>query len=286
MHAPRFRNSLVGILLMWFSLPIISAQTSISAPDLTKPAIDSAANSAQAKYVLQRTINALGGNQYLNVTEIKILGRGYGFYHNESQSVGNKFTRYIRFPDRERFEYNFQRDDYQVIRPESWFVIHIGDTGWETTFKGTRILTEKENEDYDRRRQYELDMVLRKWVPDPKTTFFYEGQTIEATREVYKVTLLSPQNLNVTLYVDRKTFLPIKKTFKYRDKVFKDIQEESELYDKYRDEQGLMTPHVYTRTMNGEITSERFVQSVIYNPGFDDRLFTPHAIDYDKMKKY
>jgi len=286
MRSRLLQLSIVFLALILFSQLFASAQSNLTAPDLTKPAIDAAANSAQAKYVLQRTIDALGGNTYLNITEIKMTGRGYGFYHNESQSVGNKFTRLIRFPDTDRLEYGFQRDDLQILKPESWFVIHIGDTGWETTFKGTRVLTEKENEDYNRRRQYDLDVVLRKWVPDPKSTFFFEGQTIEATREVYKVNLLSAQNLNVTLFVDRKTFLPIKKAFSYRDKVFKDIQEEAELYDKYRNEQGVMTAHVITRTKNGEINSERFIQMVTFNPGFDDKLFIPHAIDYDKMKKY
>jgi len=274
------------LLLVLCSTIIKSPAQTPTAPDLTKPAVDSATNAAQAKYVLQRTIDALGGNTYLNVTEMKMTGRGYGFYHNEAQGVGNKFTRFIRFPDSDRLEYGFQRDDMQILKPESWFIIHLGDTGWETTYKGTRVLTEKENEDYNRRRQYDLDLVLRKWVPDPKTTFFFEGQTIEATREVYKVNLLSAQNLNVTLYVDRKTFLPIKKTFSYRDKVFKDIQEEAELYDKYRNEQGVMAAHVITRTRNGDITSERFIQTVVYNPGLEDKLFTPHAVDFDRMKKY
>jgi len=277
-------------ILLLLSMPLGPAH---SAPvqqqakiDLSHPATDTETNTKQARYVMERTLDALGGNRYLSITDYKQIGRGYGFYHNESQGVGLNYWRTFHWPDRERYDYFFQRDTYQFIKSKEWAIIHIGDRGWESTFRGAREETAKELEDYNRRRQYELDTVLRSWVPDPKTTLFYEGETIEATKEVYKVNLLSPKNLSLSLYVDRKTFLPIKKTFTYRDPVYKDIQEEADLYDKYRDEQGFMTPHVITRTKNDDIVSQRFITKWEFDVAYDENKFTPPAINYDKMKKY
>src|SRR5579864_9153313 len=106
MRARLFRNSMFFVALICMGLQPNSAQSTPPAPDLTKPAVDSAHNAAQAKYVIQRTIEALGGNKYLNATDLKITGRGYGFYQNEPQGEGSRFTRYVHFPDKDRFEYN------------------------------------------------------------------------------------------------------------------------------------------------------------------------------------
>ena len=284
------KNKIAFLIWMAIAVTLCAQQTtSVSSNsqsmDLSKPASDPVANAKQAKYVLDRTVAALGGNNYLNVRSYRQFGRGYGFYHNESQGVGLNYARLVRLPDRERYEFNFKRDEYQISKPQQWIIIHVGDEGWETTFRGTRSESAAELEDYNRRRLYDLDLVLRFWLPDPKTTFFFEGETIEVTKEVYKVNLLSAANLNVTLYVDRKSFLPLKKVFTYRDKVYKDIQEEAELYDTYRDEQGLLTPHVLTRTKNNEIVSQRFIQKVEFNPSVDEKLFAPPTVDYNKMKK-
>jgi hypothetical protein len=270
-----------------------AANSRVSAPtvDLSKPASDAATNSRQAKYILERTVAALGGDAYLKIQSYVQTGRGYGFYHNESQGVGLNYSHMVRLPDSERYEYNFQRESLPVLlpiplaKPEQWIIVHIGDQGWETTFRGTRSESAAELEEYNRRRHYDLDLILRYWLPDPKTTMFFEGETIEVSKEVYKVTLLSADNLNVTLYVDRKNFLPLKKTFTYRDKVYKDIQEEAELYDTYRVEQGFNTPHVLTRTKNGETVSQRFIKTVQFNTVFDEKLFSIPTVNYDKMKK-
>jgi len=266
--------------------PASSALKTLAKVDLTKPAADPAANAAQARYVLQRTIAALGGDAYLQVTDVKQTGRGYGFYQNEPQGEGTVFTRYFRFPESERFEIQPHRDEMQFFKAVKWVIIHVGDRGWETTYKGTREQTAKDLEEYVRRRPYDIDTVLRGWLPDPKTSLFFEGQTIEATKQVYKVSLLNAKNQNVTVYVDLKTFLPVKKSFTYRDPRWKDIIEEADLYDKFRYEHGVMTPHVVTRMRNNEMVAQRFLQTVEFNTSLDERMFVPPPIDYDKMKKY
>jgi len=102
---------------------------------------------------------------------------------------------------------------------------------------------------------------------------------------VHKVSLINAQNQGVTLFIDTKSFLPAKKTYSWRDPESKEMDEEAELYDEYRVEGGINSPHVITREKNGEMTSQRFVYSVAYNTGIADSEFAPPPINYNKLKK-
>jgi hypothetical protein len=234
------------------------------------------ANAQKAKDIIQKTIQAMGGQAYLTFVDFKQQGRGFGFYQGASVGVGAPFTRFYFYPDKERYEF---------FKDGDWVIIHNGDKGYETTFRGSREEDKEANAEYNRRRQYMLDVVLRGWAQDPKTAFFYDGTTIAETRPVHKITLMNSQNQNVTLYINQNTFLPVKKSYTWRDPEYKEISEESELFDNWRTVKGIATPHLYTRTLNGEMNSQRFIRSVTYNTGAGDAIYKPPPMDYDKLKK-
>ena len=66
----------------------------------------------------------------------------------------------------------------------------------------------------------------------------------------------------MSLYFDTDTHLPIKKSYTWRDPVDKQRNIEEETYDNYRPVQGIMTPYGFTRYFNGDMQTERFVNSV------------------------
>lgn len=232
------------------------------------------ANAQKAHKIVDQCIDALGGSAYLNIQSFKQAGRGYGFYRGEPGGVGVPFVRYVRLPDKERVEFFKQRD---------WIKLYVGDDGYDTTFHGTRKEDQDIMVDYLRRRQYSLDLVLRDWVRDPKTQFFYDGQLLVEARQVHQVTLVNAKNQAVTLSIDTVTFLPQRKTFTYRDE-YKEKVEEAETYGNYRMEQGFQTPHIITRLKNGERTAERFLRSVEYNVTVPDSKFAPPPLDYNRKK--
>jgi hypothetical protein len=233
-------------------------------------------NAAKAKDIVQRAVVALGGDFYTKIFDLKQTGRGFGFYHNEATGVGVPFTRLYQYPDKERYDY---------FASGEWVVIHIGDKGYETTFRGSRPEDPKDTADYNRRRQYALDRVLREWLPDPKTAFFYEGTTLIGPKQVHQVTLMNKDNLSETLFIDANTYLPVQKQYTWRDPETKQMQEEAELYDEYRPVQNVQTPFKITRMKNGEISSQRFLKTVAYNVGVGDQMFVPPVPQYDKKKK-
>jgi len=103
---------------------------------------------------------------------------------------------------------------------------------------------------------------------------FYEGPTVAEQKSVEQVTIMNARNQGVTLFLDASTHLPVKKSFSWRDPTDKERNVEEEIYDGYRLVQGVMTPFSITRTYNGEMSNQRFLNSVSYNKGPDDSMFS------------
>jgi len=79
----------------------------------------------------------------------------------------------------------------------------------------------------------------------------------------------------VTIELDAATHLPVRRTFKWRNEQFKDLDEDSETYDDYHTVQGLPTAYNVTRYRNGDMVNQRFLTKVIYNQTLPADLFNP-----------
>ena len=224
----------------------------------------------KAEDMLAKMITKLGGQAYLNYTTREESGRTYSFYKGEPNSTGNLFWRYWRFPDQERVEFTKQRD---VV------YINNGDKGFEVTYKGTTTQDKKDLDDYLRRRKHSLENVLRHWLHDPKTVVLYLGPGVADRRMAEIISIISPENEEVTVYIDPITWLPIQKKFEWRDQD-KYKNDETEIYGGYRAVQGIQTPFTLTRARNGDTTSQRFLNGVEYGKPLEDGMFQA-SITYD-----
>ena len=232
------------------------------------------ANAQKAKQIIDQAIQALGGQAYLNITDMKFEGRGYSFHHGQPNSLGTVFWRFKKFPDKDRVELTKKRDVIQIYN---------GDKGYEITYKGVRPLDQKDELDaYLRRRHYALDIVLREWLNHPGLALFYEGQTVAAQKETDQVTIMNDKNEAVTLYIDIMTHLPVKKSFSWRDPADKQRNVEEEIFDNYRPVQNIMTPFDTTRLFNSEMSAQSFLPGASYNQGLSDSLFDPQAANASK----
>jgi hypothetical protein len=265
----KFLSALVLTILVLQTLAL--AQSEVAPPAQSIP-VDQE-NARKARAVLNQTIQALGGQAYLNLQDITQEGRTYSFYHGRPNSLGIVFWRFYKFPDKDRIELTKKRD---VI------YVYNGDKGYEITYKGTRPQDAKDEVEYMRRSHYALDRVLRKWINEPGVALFYEGETVAEEKTVDQVTVMNAHNEGVTLFLDTSDHLPVKKTFTWRDATDKQRNVEDEVYDNYRDVQGIPTPHTITRFYNGDMASQRFLTSVSYNQGISDSQFAAQAGDAPK----
>ena len=231
-------------------------------------------NARQARALIDQALQALGGQAYLNLRNMQQEGRTYSFYHGRPTSNGVFFWRFVEYPDKERVELTKQRDVA---------VVYAGNKGYEVTYKGPHAVEKKDLDDYLRRRRLSLETILRTWINDPAVALFYDGNALAGNLPAQQITLINAKNEAVSLFFDLDTHLPIKKTYKWRDPVDKERNFEEELYENYRLVQGVMTPYSFTRFFNGDMQTQRFVNSVHFNQELDPAMFDANS-GYDPNK--
>jgi hypothetical protein len=265
LNAMRFFFAVLLLSLVSAAQATVPSQTS-SPSGQTAPTANE--NAAKARAILNQAIQTLGGSAYLNIQDMSQQGRTYSFHRGEATGPGAPFWRFVKYPDRERIELTKQRDIAYVYN---------GIKGYEITFKGTTGLDAKILADYLRRRDHSLDAVLRRWINEPGVALFYEGAAVAADKPADQVTILNSKNDSVTLYIDSNQHLPVKKVFTWRDPEDNLRNTEEEIYDAYRPTQGIMTPYSITRFYNGEMSNQRFLNTVTYNTGLADSMFEAKA---------
>ena len=294
-------NRLVLVLLLCALSGAQTAPTPApSTPAVPPPAanLNDSESARKARGVLDQTIQAVGGQAYLTYENRKEEGRYYPLYHGRTSSTGIPYNYYIEYPNRDRFEVLHTKDihvlpgaiDIGGVKVKNKFdlvLIHNGDKGYETTYKGTAAQDQEDLQKYLRRRPHSLEWVFRKWIRDPNVAWFYDGQTIVDGKVCEGVTLLSAQNDSVSISLDLNTHYPVKISYSWRDPKDKQKNVEEEVYDSYKLVQGIWTPHSITRYYNGETSQQRFINTASYNLKLADSMFEA-AVSYDPsapMKK-
>jgi hypothetical protein len=267
-----------------------SAQTAPTpAPPKPPVNLNDSDNARQARAVLDKTIEALGGQPYLTYENRCEVGRYYPLYHGRTESTGIPYRYYVEYPEKDRFEVIHTKDvfllfgsvsDIKVMNKSDIVLIHNGDKGYEITYKGTAAQDKLDLENYLRRRGHSLEWVFRKWIRDPNVALFYDGTAVVDGKVTEGVTLLNSQNDSVSVFLDQNTHYPVKISYSWRDPKDKQKDVEEEVYDSYKPVQGIWTPHSITRYFNGETSQQRFIATASYNQKLPDSMFEA-AVTYD-----
>jgi len=282
----------VSLLLLSLLPPLAYGQTRTEPPPPALPStvnLNDSDNARKARAVLDQTIQALGGQPYLTYENKSETGRYYPLYHGRTESTGIPYNYYVQYPDKDRFEVIHTKDIFLIegqvgnVKVKNKFdivLVHNGDKGYETTYKGTAAQDPEDLQNYLRRRKHTLESVFRKWIRDPNVALFYEGQSIVDGKECEGVTLLNSQNDSVSVYLDQNTRYPVKISYSWRDLKDKQKNVEDEIYDNYKLVQGIWTAHSITRYYNGETSQQRFINTASYNLKLPDSMFEA-AVTYD-----
>lgn len=281
------RNPLHSLLPAVILAASLNGQSSPPAPagtTATAPSQQSSAKAApipielenahKARALIEQGIQALGGQAWLNLKNKQEQGRVYSFYHGRPTSNGVVYWRFIQYPDKERIELTQQRDIAEIF---------VGDKGTEVTYKGPRAIEKKDMDDYLRRRHFSLENILHNWVNDPTVALFFDGQALAGNLAAQKVTLINNKDEAVDLYFYIDTNLPIMKSYTWRDPTDREKNTEEETWNGYRSVQGIMTPFGFTRYFNGDMQTERFINSASYDQELNPAMFDPTS-GYNPLK--
>jgi hypothetical protein len=240
-------------------LSLLLAQTPASVDDKSQQIIDHA-------------IQALGGQNYLNVQTV--IGKGfYTTFQDGLSQIPTRFTDYIAYPDRERTE--FVGAGIRTIQTNA------GDTGW--TFDGAVKKISDQSpaqiEDFKRSMKTGLEYLLRGWWKKEGGKITYVGRReagLAKRNETIRLTY--PDGFWIEYEFGAKDFMPAKIIYKRTRKDpdtgdMVEATEEDQLL-KYITIDGVTAPWVIDHFVNGKQTTRINYESVQYNQRFADNLFT------------
>ena len=160
------------------------------------------------------------------------------------------------WPDHDRVELTKHRDVVQFC---------VGREGWEVTYRGKKPMEKDSLDDFLRRRDHSIETVVKQWLKDPNTILMYEGQRMASRHMAEQVTLISADNEAVTIMIDTSTPLPLRRSFEWRDPVYKDKNVDAEEYDNYHTVDGFPTPFSITRFKNDDMVRQYYISKVEFN---------------------
>jgi hypothetical protein len=234
-----------------------------------------AGNAKQARAALDKMVQALGGAAWLNMKNQEREGHLAAFFKGKPSGGTIEFWEFHQWPDHDRYEYTKHRDVLQF---------YLGREGSEVTYKGKAALPKEQVDDFLRRRDHSIETVIKNWLPDPNTILVYEGQHMAERHLCEQVTLISAQNEAVTILMDIQTHLPMRRSFEWRDPLYKDKNLDAEEYDNYHVLDGLPTPLNVTRFKNEDMVRQQFIDHARYNEQLPTDFWSVDAAD-KRIKK-
>ncbi len=246
---------LACLLLIIFSLHSIGAQDQ-----------DAVANQKKARATLDAMVAALGGQRWLSLVSTMQQGRTSGFYQGKPTGATSEFYEIQKFPDQTRIELGKKREVVEII---------AGDKAWEITYKGKKELPPDQVQELLRRRNHSIRIAITVWLNAPGTILIYNGQKLVERHLADKTTLINAENDSITIETDAETHLPLRRSYQWRDPLYKDKNSDAEEYDDYQPVEGLPTAYTLTRYHNDDMTNQRFLFRAGYNVALPPDMFNP-----------
>jgi hypothetical protein len=229
----------------------------------------------KAEKVLQKAIQAVGGDAYVKVQTV--IGRGFFTEYKDGVSlIPSKFVDYIAYPNRERTE--FTSGGARIIQTNT------ADKGW--LFDGAAKTIKDQNaqqlEDFRFAMITSMENVLHGWWRQKGAVLNYVGRREAGIgRRNETVRLTYPDGFWVEYEFAATDGMPAKVLYKRKQKnpdteEMQDIAEEDRLFKPITID-GIVTPYVIDHFRNGVQTSRIAYESIEFNKPLADSLFAKPA---------
>jgi outer membrane lipoprotein-sorting protein len=227
-----------------------------------------AQSTTSGRQLLDSLIQAIGGQVFLEVREIETKGRFYQFKRDQI-AAADLYTDYLKFPDMERTE--FGKEKQKTIQ------INRGTNGWMVhppVKKGDPEVEEQspaQTQDFLDNFKTSFDYMLRFVANAPQASVLNSGTEVVDFKRTDVLEIRDAQKNLMRIFIDRETHLPMKTQTRLAGEstVHEDVLANWHRFD------GVMTPLMIVRYKDGVKMMEVRTESVEYNPGFPDSLFSP-----------
>jgi hypothetical protein len=229
----------------------------------------------KAEQIVQKAIQAVGGEAYLKVQTVTARGF-FTDYPGGAPGVPMRFIDYIAYPDRERTE--FSGGGNRIIQTNDKL------QGWlfDAAAKTLKDQTPKQVEDFRTGMRTGIENLLHGWWRKEGATLSYVGRR-EATlgRRNETVKLTYPDGFWIEYEFAATDGTPAKIIYKKHNKnpdteVVEEVTEEDRLF-KMIAFGGISTPFVIDHFRNGVQTSRINYESIEFNKPIADSFFAKPA---------
>lgn len=229
---------------------------------------------ARAKRVVDEAIQALGGPAFLHIKDRVESGRSYSF--DNGKLAGTILTTiYIRYlpPVPGKVEM-LEKDAFGKIDESTSGLLYTPEGNYDYTFHGARPLEEQRLTDHNDNVLRNIFYILRQRLDEPGMNLYSQGADIWENRAVEVVDITDGDNNTVTVYFSKNDKVPVRQTFRRRNVTYGDFDTEVTLFAKYHTTEGIQWPMDVRRDRNGVKVYEMYSDSVEFNKGLTDNVFS------------
>lgn len=236
----------------------------------------------RGKRVIDRCIQALGGDAFRQMPGHLQTGSAYSFYNDEISglSPAKIYTKYLE-PGPPLCE--VQRQVLGKNHEEA--VILTATEGWDITYRGAEPIPAARIDLFRETLLTDIFYILRARLDEPNMSFFSHGADVIENQPVEIVDCYDADNRTVTVWVHSSTWLPVRQLVKRWDPLIGDRRDETTRFTKYGDAgNGVMWPHTIQRDRDNEKTLQLFSASVKVGVFPDSMFRLPPGIKILKKK--
>jgi hypothetical protein len=247
-------------------------------------------SSAMAKRIVNQLVRALGGAQYLSITERECSGRRALIGHNQELAGYIAIRDYWQYPDKDRLEYLAHSrntllgfiigvQDLDITHGGMVITLFSGDQGWVMDRSGVSEMPATTLSQFQAAMKQNVDNLLRFRIKDADTNFHWAGLGTVDLHPVDFVEITDKDGLTTKLAVDKSTHLLVRSYVTTTDEEFNQTREDVAIYSNYQPKGGVQMPMQVTRERDGRRTQQVFYDDCKPNPGLAADFFTKAALD-------
>jgi hypothetical protein len=219
----------------------------------------------QAQELLDRAVQALGGQAFLRAKSLTTRGRIFAIADGVTTGFA-PFESTVEYPEKRRFAYG---------KGKPVILVNNGERGWQLDRYGMIRQPPEQVRRWRLANRYSLENLLRRLIHEPGLLIQDGGTDFVDALPVRVLALVDAQQVQVKLYLNKAKFLPVRITYRVQNPETHEWDEFAEVYGDYRKFQEIQTPMHITRFLNGERSSEVFRTAAEYDANYPSSLFEP-----------
>jgi hypothetical protein len=230
----------------------------------------------KAQQLLDRAIQALGGQAFLEAKTLTTHGRAFSIADGATAGFVT-FDSWMEYPDKRRLAYGFGKAKPVIL-------VNNGDQAWELDRMGITDQLPEQVRNWKLATYYSLENLLRLHLHDPGTLIQAGGVDFVDNLPVDVIDIFDPRQVHIRLYLDAQTYLPVRIAYRVQNPQSRDWEDYADDYSDYQRIQGIATPMHIMHLVNGRRVAETFRNSAKYNEDYPREYFEPVRVEQGRQR--